>query len=170
MPESDRPQHTNGLLALTVVCAVGIFTIMPFAQGVVGILYMNDCPRQPFIPIYLLLIGVCSIIERWCLNKCNTLLYRVFSFFVFIWFIAGNVGIYSIYEPNYNKNTTQVSPYCNKTLYLFAFWTNNLTYILLGVLFLSWCCCTHEEPDDEAQRPLQRYVVIHTRSSVPNPN
>lgn len=52
----------------------------------------------------------------------------------------GNVWIYSIYEPNYNKNTTGVDPYCDRTLYLFAFWTTTLIYILLGLIFLVGCC------------------------------
>lgn len=64
--------------------------------------------------------------------------------------------IYSIYEPNYNKNTTKADPYCNKTLYLFAFWSNNLTYILLGVLLLSYCCRKQREADDDNTRRLLR--------------
>lgn len=49
---------------------------------------------------------------------------------------VGNVWIYSIYQPNYNKNTS-VDPYCNKTLYLFAFWTTTLVYILLGNVWIN---------------------------------
>lgn len=52
---------------------------------------------------------------------------------------VGNVWIYSIYQPNYNKNTTSVDPYCDKTLYLFAFWTTTLVYILLGLFLLCGC-------------------------------
>lgn len=49
---------------------------------------------------------------------------------------TGNVWIYSIYQPSYNIGTD----YCNKTLYLFAFWTTTLVYILLGITFLGGCC------------------------------
>ena len=51
--------------------------------------------------------------------------------FPFAWFVAGNVWIYSNYEPNY---TDPSSPdFCNKKLYLFAFWVTNSYYILYGV-------------------------------------
>lgn len=49
---------------------------------------------------------------------------------------TGNVWIYSIYQPSYDTGTD----YCNKTLYLFAFWTTTLVYILLGITFLGGCC------------------------------
>lgn len=48
--------------------------------------------------------------------------------------------IYSIYEPNYDKNATVVGSYCDKTLYLFAFWTTTLAYILLGLALVGGCC------------------------------
>uniref|UniRef100_A0A3Q4G819 Uncharacterized protein n=1 Tax=Neolamprologus brichardi TaxID=32507 RepID=A0A3Q4G819_NEOBR len=65
---------------------------------------------------------------------------------IIFYILPGNIVIYSIYEPNYNKNMTQPDVYCNKTLYLFA---TNLTYILLGALFLSYCCRKQREADDD---------------------
>lgn len=50
---------------------------------------------------------------------------------------TGNVWIYSIYQPSYTPGTDQ---YCNKTLYLFSFWTTTLVYIFLGIVFLGGCC------------------------------
>jgi len=50
--------------------------------------------------------------------------------FPLAWFVAGNVWIYSNYEPNY---TDPSSPdFCNKTLYLFAFWVTNSYYVFFG--------------------------------------
>ena len=51
--------------------------------------------------------------------------------FQLAWFVAGNVWIYSIYEPNYTDPTSP--DFCNKTLYLFAFWVTNSYYIFFGV-------------------------------------
>ena len=69
---------------------------------------------------------------------------------------TGNVWIYSIYQPNYNSLTSDVDPYCHKTLYLFAFWTTTLLYILLGLFLLGGCCvclcffmCGRADPDDD---------------------
>lgn len=50
---------------------------------------------------------------------------------------TGNVWIYSIFPANYNE---EVALHCNKTLYLFAFWTTTLVYIFLGMLMVGGCC------------------------------
>ncbi|KAL4006775.1 diphosphomevalonate decarboxylase [Sarotherodon galilaeus] len=127
-----------------------------------GAKYLHECPREHFIPIYLIVVGVFGLIlsllsclpcaresEEGASNPLSTICIAwnsLTSVFLFCWFIAGNVWIYSIYQPNYIKNTTDVSSYCNKTLYLFAFWTSTLVYILVGLFFLCgslvlMCCC-----------------------------
>ncbi|XP_068569438.1 transmembrane protein 272-like [Cebidichthys violaceus] len=147
MSESEERRHIRRPPAAIIVCAQVIMSILPIAQLVVGAVYQKDCPRQPYIPIYLLVMGVFSLLTNMLSflpcsasfgNLVKTLSFFV-SLFIFCWFIAGNVWIYSIYEPNYN-NTGSMDTYCNKTLYLFAFWTNNLFYILLGFSILSSCC------------------------------
>ncbi|XP_074480709.1 transmembrane protein 272-like [Sebastes fasciatus] len=121
-----------------------------------GAIYLDDCPRQPFIPVYLIVMGVfglvLAVLSSLCITKTPdddtsspiirlcTALNSLIACFLFCWFITGNVWIFSIYQPNYNKNTTNVDLYCDKTLYLFAFWTSILFYMLLG-LFLVSCCC-----------------------------
>lgn len=144
---------------------------MPIAQIVIGSVYLDDCPRQHNIPIYLIVVGVFSLalsvlsclpctreakdgtsspLSRLC-TAWNSLV----TVFLFCWFIAGNVWIYSIYEPNYSKNSTNVEEYCNKSLYLFAFWTTNLFYIMLGLFLVGGFCvlfcsylCGRADPDD----------------------
>uniref|UniRef100_A0A8C2GDZ5 Uncharacterized protein n=1 Tax=Cyprinus carpio TaxID=7962 RepID=A0A8C2GDZ5_CYPCA len=57
------------------------------------------------------------------------------------------VWIYSVYPPNYNQ-TMAGDAYCNKTLYLFAFWTTTLGNILLGLVLLCGSCvwaCIRDE-------------------------
>ncbi|KAM7366308.1 hypothetical protein PAMP_015758 [Pampus punctatissimus] len=134
--------------------------------------YLNDCPRQHYIPIYLIVVGVFGLLlsvfsclpcthepedgSSTPLSRFCTAWNSLTSFFIFCWFIAGNVWIYSIYEPNYSKNTNSTDLYCNKTLYLFAFWTTTLIYILLGLFLLGGCCvlfcfclCRRADPDDD---------------------
>uniref|UniRef100_A0A3Q4N4F8 Si:dkey-19b23.12 n=1 Tax=Neolamprologus brichardi TaxID=32507 RepID=A0A3Q4N4F8_NEOBR len=125
-------------------------------------IYLHECPRQHYIPIYLIVLGVFSVFsvllsclpcsnepEEGTANPLNTI-YKAWTsltiLFFICWVIAGDVWIYSIYQPNYDKNTTDVSSYCNKTLYLFAFWINTLSNISIGVIFLYCplvliCCC-----------------------------
>ncbi|XP_044196921.1 transmembrane protein 272-like [Thunnus albacares] len=161
------PQPPTPILA----CSKLVFCIMPIAQIAIGAIHLNDCPRQHYIPIYLIVVGVFGLILSVLsclpcaqepkdgtanpLSRLCTIWNSLTSFFIFCWFIAGNVWIYSIYQPNYNKNTTSVDPYCDKTLYLFAFWTTTLVYILLGLFLLCGCCvlvcfllCGRADPDD----------------------
>uniref|UniRef100_A0A8C1FRF1 Uncharacterized protein n=2 Tax=Cyprinus carpio TaxID=7962 RepID=A0A8C1FRF1_CYPCA len=117
-----------------------------------GAIYLHDCQKQPYIPIYLLVSGGFALVlgllsclpctqepedgTQSLLSSLCTAWNSLVSLFLFCWFIAGNVWIYSIYQPDYNTGTD----YCNKTLYLFAFWTTTLVYILLGITFLGGCC------------------------------
>ncbi|KAF7650146.1 hypothetical protein LDENG_00130470 [Lucifuga dentata] len=127
---------------------------MPIAQIAVGASYLDECPKQPNIPIYLVVAGVFGLLLALSCLPCTweskdtpitllSLLCMVWnclsSIFLFCWLITGSVWIYSIYEPNYNKTATDVDPYCDKTLYLFAFWTTTLVYIFLGTH--SSCIC-----------------------------
>ncbi|XP_037530634.1 transmembrane protein 272 [Nematolebias whitei] len=133
---------------------------------------LNECPRQPYIPIYLIVAGVfgLALAILACLpcaqtpkdGDPNVLIpicttwNALSSLFMFCWFITGNVWIYSIYQPNYIKNATDLESYCNKTLYLYAFWTTTLAYILLGLFVIIVCCvffcmflCGRADPDDD---------------------
>ncbi|XP_035806250.2 transmembrane protein 272-like [Amphiprion ocellaris] len=148
---TPEPSLTSLVISKLLSCAI------PIAQIAVGAVYLDDCPLQPYIPIYLivcgtftLMLGLLSCLP--CAKKpedgTTNPLYSVcsiwnllVSLFLFAWFIAGNVWIYSIYEPNYNKNSTSVAPYCDKTLYLFAFWTTTVGYIIIGSFLFLCCCC-----------------------------
>uniref|UniRef100_A0A3Q2Q9U1 Uncharacterized protein n=1 Tax=Fundulus heteroclitus TaxID=8078 RepID=A0A3Q2Q9U1_FUNHE len=115
--------------------------------------YLDECPVQAEIPIYLIVLGVLQLVVMFTAGCCNPLkpdslkkpkltwiIWRsILTMFFFCWFITGNVWIYSIYEPSYNKNTTDVNSYCNKTVYLLSFWITTLVYILLGLFLLAGC-------------------------------
>ncbi|AWO97569.1 Hypothetical protein SMAX5B_001488 [Scophthalmus maximus] len=145
--------------------------IIPVVQIAIGSVYLHDCPVQRLIPIYLIVSGVFGMLLAVlsCLPcaqepkdgtsnrlSCVCMAWNsLTAFFLFCWFIAGNVWIYSIYEPNYNQTATDAGPYCNRTLYLFAFWITTLAYILLGLALFCGCCvlfcfflCGRADPDD----------------------
>lgn len=68
--------------------------------------------------------------------------FEAISTFFFSFSSSGNVWVYSIYEPIYVKNATTTEVYCNKTLYLYAFWTMTITYICICLFLpLALCCC-----------------------------
>ncbi|XP_063320907.1 transmembrane protein 272-like [Pelmatolapia mariae] len=164
----NYPKPSGPALAISKV----VVCIIPIAQIAIGAKYLHECPREHFIPIYLIVVGVFGLILSLLsclpcakeseegtsnpLSKISIAWNSVTSVFLFCWFIAGNVWIYSIYQPNYIKNTTDVSSYCNKTLYLFAFWTTTLVYILVGLFFLCGslvlmcsCLCCHANLNDD---------------------
>ncbi|XP_060768865.1 transmembrane protein 272-like isoform X2 [Neoarius graeffei] len=144
----QTPKPSLPVLIISKLMAIAL----PVAQLVIGVLYLEECPCQPLIPIYLLVSGVFAImlVMLSCLpctqegengggaisTLCTTWNSLV-TLFLFCWFIAGNVWIYSIYEPSYDQHTVQ---YCAKTLYLFAFWTVTLVYIIIGLIITAGCC------------------------------
>lgn len=133
-------------------CSLFLF-IMSVAYIAIGGVYLHDCPVQEMIPKYLIVAGAFKIIlslltglpcnqdSKRCLSTFFKVWKSLVSIFLFCWFIAGNYWIYSVFEPSYDKNGTDVGLYCNKTLYLFSFWTTTLIYIVLGFLSVICCCC-----------------------------
>ncbi|XP_065104601.1 transmembrane protein 272-like [Paramisgurnus dabryanus] len=122
---------------------------IPIAQIAIGSVYLNDCPKQNYIPIYVLVCGVFGVVlsllacqgegGHSTLSLLCSLWNALVCTFLFCWLISGSVWIYSIYPPNYNQTMTG-DLYCNKTLYLFAFWTTTVGYILLALVLLIGCC------------------------------
>jgi len=126
---------------------------------IAGAKYKDDCPVEGMIPIYLIVAGAVSISANFCFccsncyirheeRKGNTFMISeeeanlnpflaVAQLFLFAWFICGNVWIYKNYEPNYSNPDS--SDFCDKTLYLFAFWVTTSNYIIYGVVFIIMC-------------------------------
>lgn len=142
------------LLGSTAGCTVclAFFFAIPLACIIIGFIYRDECPVQKYIPIYLIVLGSFGILRNFVGlysqlktrssenegeegNKRRSSFEHCISCFLIIWFIAGNVWIYSIYEPNYVSY-----PYCNKTLYLFAFWLTTASYIVIGLMCFCMCC------------------------------
>lgn len=102
------------------------------------------------IPIYLIVFGAASLFTTCCAGgirynqgwdqgeeqSINPLQILMESF-LFAWFICGNVWIYKNYPPNYAD--PESADYCNKTLYLFAFWVTNSYYIIFGLVLTCVC-------------------------------
>ncbi|XP_062849300.1 transmembrane protein 272-like isoform X2 [Trichomycterus rosablanca] len=169
----DTPRPLNVVPATNIPCLIlskSVLMASTIAHITIGAIYLKECPQQKYIPVYLLVCGVFSVIMALltCL-PCNQDSVRLkflcsawnslVSMFLFCWFITGSVWIYSIYPPNYNSTVAAV-PYCNKTLYQFAFWTTTAVYIALAVILVGGCCCCliclciskpEEEPTEATQ-------------------
>ncbi|XP_052718735.1 transmembrane protein 272-like isoform X1 [Crassostrea angulata] len=150
-----------GLLFASVGCTICLVMVLaiPVANIVIGALYRDKCPLERFIPIYLIVSGAVGIVYNvfGILRKlaksrngegeeeedrpgvftsiCNCL----FGCFLFAWFIAGNVWIYSNYD-DWSKDPSHVDKYCHPTCYLYAFWTTTAVYIMTGATIVLGCC------------------------------
>lgn len=137
------------------IFCVGGVPFLPLVMLIIGSIFVDDCPLEPRIPVYLVVAGLFGLIQhvtalvtkylpkekqrisdvqkRWC-----TCLDSVLQTFLFVWFIAGCVWVYSNYEPNYdNPNHPD---YCHKTVYLFTFWMFNISFIILCSLIVFALC------------------------------
>ena len=104
------------------------------------------------IPIYLIVAGSAGLLSTCCSGGLRYLqrnrsseedgqivnpLLALMHLFLIAWFIAGNVWIYKNHEPNYTDPSSL--DFCNKTLYLFAFWVTTSYNIILVVVPIIMC-------------------------------
>ncbi|XP_075062607.1 transmembrane protein 272-like [Mixophyes fleayi] len=156
--ESDSP-YTPLLRAVqepflpkTLLIAVKSFLVcMNIASIAIGAIYINDCPGQYLIPYYLIISGVACLLQLslTCLpcgdgmeppsvSLVNVCAQSVMLMFLFAFFIAGNVWIYSLnHEP---WDSPSGPKRCNRVLYLYAFWIITLCHLCLAVLVFTYLC------------------------------
>ncbi|XP_054715569.1 transmembrane protein 272-like [Uloborus diversus] len=141
------------LLIGTIGCTIilGLTILVPISMILVGTKYFGQCPVEKFIPVYLIVGGtfgvlknIMGFISRWRKdeNEQEQMMHRsrdsILNCFLFAWFITGCVWTYKVYEPEYED---QKSPFfCNKTLYLFAFWLITATFLIIGLMSVFILC------------------------------
>ncbi|KAM9426089.1 uncharacterized protein KZ484_016170 [Pholidichthys leucotaenia] len=110
MADNGRPERTCGQQTVTDWFKLVILLIVVIIEVVFALLstfYYKDCPKQPFIPIYssglLTIILVLCCCGNWVTKNCCCLA----TVFFICWFVTGNIAVYSIYEPNYNRSTAE---------------------------------------------------------------
>ncbi|XP_067325548.1 transmembrane protein 272-like [Anolis sagrei] len=145
--EDTTPSHR----ALRVLVWI-LSSLLPITGIVLGALYLDQCPRQPLVPIYLLVLSAVSLLllllgcvsckeggSDWPRALAHHL--RVTCLlFLSAWFIAGSVWVYSIYPPDFEAKGPHGRAFCQRTLFLFAFGvTTALHATLAAALFFSLC-------------------------------
>jgi len=132
-----------------------------------GSLSLHDCPGEPFIPIWLLVFGVFSLMQFivsilrtlvlccCCNGDGNAKTTRssgcggcLVSAFLLAWFIAGNVYVFRFYLVFYSDDcqpvTFPVAAGCCAALpYQFALGSIIAVYVifLASLILLCTCCC-----------------------------
>jgi hypothetical protein len=163
---SGVSEFIAGVIAIilgTIGCTIciGCILVIPITMVAIGSVYVYDCPRERFIPVYLIVSGVFAIVAalsdiiQRCICKENHQQVQpdgrirlnpidcLSNVFLFAWFIAGNVWIYRTYNGGFQTIDKGEPDYCNPVLYWFAFWLMTGTYIVVALMLCCgcFCCC-----------------------------
>ena len=114
---------------------------------------------EPFIPIYLIVGGSFGMLKTVIVlcqragssrdeeeevdedqSMSSKFIDGVLNLFLFTWFIAGNIWVYSHYKPNPAPPVHDPLNYCDPVLYMFAFWVITVSYIVMGAICFCTCC------------------------------
>ncbi|XP_057563194.1 transmembrane protein 272 [Hippopotamus amphibius kiboko] len=145
------------------------FLVLPLCMAFTGMKFLEDCPVQPLIPLYLLVGGIIGALKvslllhdstsmrrllskavviddddgneyPWRQNAHKYYVHLLLSLFLLLWFILGNYWVFSVYLPDFIPPFQQPRDYCDKTLYLFAVGVLVLGHTVLGLLVLGSGC------------------------------
>lgn len=140
------------LNTIAVTIFMVILLAIPLTMIILGAIYKDQCPVQRLIPIYLIVSGSCYLVKNLidlCIRYKSSdeeeqhghtpmnSFSRLLGCFLFGFFIAGNVWIYSNYPPSSDETS---SMYCHPVVYYFAFWITTLVYIFCALSCLCICC------------------------------
>ncbi|XP_022237360.1 uncharacterized protein LOC106478115 isoform X2 [Limulus polyphemus] len=158
-------KRANTLRDVIATIDLQIASRFPYHQAIsitqyIGIQYLQDCPKQPNIPVYLLVGGAFGLIKvismGWrqtrkrnyeqtiealadgnedevLANTSSNITDYALSVFLLVWFILGNYWVLVIYKPRYDPLLHDPNNWCAKTVYLFS--VIHL-YICYGVMAL----------------------------------
>ncbi|KAB5579317.1 hypothetical protein PHYPO_G00193690 [Pangasianodon hypophthalmus] len=126
-----------------------LLSLLPIVIIGLGAKHIYDCPKQPMVPVYLLVGGsVCLMIQILPFLYCSQsngqpfllcqILKMLLLIFCPIWLLTGSIFVYMAYEPNYDFRLS--ADYCERTVYKFAFWITNAIYLAILIALLVLCC------------------------------
>uniref|UniRef100_T1IYQ1 MARVEL domain-containing protein n=1 Tax=Strigamia maritima TaxID=126957 RepID=T1IYQ1_STRMM len=141
--KTNEPPENRAVTACINAVSIILLLSLPVSMIAIGAIHINNCPAEPFIPIYMIVAGILFIlrlviqfgnllIEKYKNTISITL--RIIDLLNFIWLITGSFWVYNIFKPNYYDSTSLI--YCNKLVYLFAFIIITLTYIVYFCLIV----------------------------------
>ncbi|KAM5171771.1 transmembrane protein 272-like [Mantella aurantiaca] len=133
---------------ITLTC---ILVAINIANIAIGAVYFHDCPGQYLIPYYLIISGVTGILYL-CLtclpcgdgrepptpSLATLCVQGVMLIFMFAFFIAGNVWIFSLSGEPWDSPSDPKR--CDRVLFLYAFWITIVCYLSFAILILTYLC------------------------------
>ncbi|XP_060064842.1 uncharacterized protein LOC132545182 [Ylistrum balloti] len=149
-----------------VTVLLGLFIALPLTMMIIGVKYLDECPKEPKIPIYLLvggcfgtiklLMSLCHQIRRLKddddedLHDENELLTMSkmanigLTIFLSIWFVFGNYWIFETWLPKFQPPLHEPKNWCDRSVFTFTFWQLVVCHIVIGIvvmLAMFLCCC-----------------------------
>ncbi|KAF7279975.1 hypothetical protein GWI33_006539 [Rhynchophorus ferrugineus] len=138
------------VVTILLVC----LAILPLIMLIMGIQFLRDCPREPNIPIYMVVGGSLGCVKMG-LTLWNQLHSRhldsssvnatsigskvasvALTVFLIIWFGLGNYWILRIKWPDYAPTLFEPNKWCHRTLYVFSLVHLCIVYSLIGVVIV----------------------------------
>ncbi|KAJ8298059.1 hypothetical protein KUTeg_024590 [Tegillarca granosa] len=157
----SRVIHMLWSSILTTVFLI-ILIALPVSMIGFGTAYRDECPKQPNIPIYLLVGGCFGIIKVFLMlwnqkrkrdyerfgedddddDIDDAVMIRTIKFtgyvltvFLLCWFIAGNIWFYDIWTPNYEQPLHDPKNWCSQIVYRYSFYQFIICYCIIGLQF-----------------------------------
>lgn len=118
-----------------------------FFMFVTGIQFYRDCPREPHIPLYMVVGGAIGGLKlAWLLytqfavrsppSTGPRLAAITLTILLLGWFVLGNYWILRIKWPDFQPTLFEPNHWCHKTLYTFSLVHLFIVYSILIVIFL----------------------------------
>ncbi|XP_015123736.1 uncharacterized protein LOC107045850 [Diachasma alloeum] len=138
---------------VVTICLVCLSTV-PLLMLIMGLQYIKDCPKEPHIPVYMIVGGTLGSVRMfWALYSQirsrrleNTitphensnispmqLVSITLTVFLSGWFALGNYWILRIKWPEYTSTMFEPDRWCHKTLYVFAIVHLGIVYAAIGM-------------------------------------
>ncbi|XP_046433410.1 serine/arginine repetitive matrix protein 1-like isoform X1 [Neodiprion fabricii] len=143
---------------LGVTICLACLSAMPPVMLIMGLQFIRDCPREPHIPVYMVVGGTLGGVRMlWTLyvQICSRrpeilsgpetgthmsptrLASLALSGFLAVWFVLGNFWILNIKWPDYAPTLFEPNRWCDKSLYIFSLVHLCIVYAALAASILA---------------------------------
>ncbi|XP_014219488.1 uncharacterized protein LOC106647552 [Copidosoma floridanum] len=137
-----------------VTVFLAFMTTIPLVMLILGVQSVRDCPREPNIPLYMVVGGSLGSVRMFWLVisrirsrrpvvvsmpnndervSCKMIASILLSLFLIGWFALGNYWILRIRWPDYEPKHYDPNQWCDKTLYIFALVHLGIVYFAVSV-------------------------------------
>ncbi|BFZ14902.1 hypothetical protein BsWGS_17941 [Bradybaena similaris] len=131
----------------------------------IGVNYLHECPREPKLPIYLVVGGCFGIIKLifllWKQIKrhrddvidlhddedlltMTRMTNMALNVFLSVWFVFGHYWLIRIWKPHFQAPLHEPRNWCDETVFLFTLWQLVICHIIISIVVLTavmlYCC------------------------------